>query len=158
MTSTNANDPFAGIPNSDDADAQPLLPANPPADAAIRVQLQTLRQVDQRLGATYSRVRRDLDSVTAFYATKVEETVAEVTARKDAERQALEDSRANHRNLNRMLTLLGALVIGLVVTFVLYHAAKFHLPHWMLGMAPYSFVITIMLDSGLAAYSLIRHY
>lgn len=71
------------------------------------------------------------------------------------EREARENIRANHRNLNRMLTLFGALLIGLVVTFVLTNN--------ILGpsgksLAPYAFVITILMDSGLALYGYIRHY
>lgn len=71
------------------------------------------------------------------------------------ERQRLEDIRANHRNLNRMLTLIGALMIGLVVTYVLTHG---YLGHVGVALAPYAFVITVLLDSSLAAYSFIRHY
>src|SRR5450755_2210931 len=38
---------------------------------------------------------------------------------RDAEnkRQAIEDVRANHRNFNRLLTLLGAIVLGIIVTY-----------------------------------------
>jgi len=78
-----------------------------------------------------------------------------------AEREARENMRANHRNLNRMLTLFGALVIGLVVTFVLQHKGipgLVTLPVWTMALAPYTFVITIALDSGLALYGYIRHY
>jgi hypothetical protein len=78
-----------------------------------------------------------------------------------AEREQRENIRANHRNLNRMLTLFGALVIGLVVTFVLQHRGipgLVTLPAWSLILAPYTFVITIALDSGLALYGYIRHY
>jgi len=77
------------------------------------------------------------------------------------EREARENVRANHRNLNRMMTLLGALVIGLVVVFVLSHngiPGLVALPSWCAGLAPYAFVITILMDSALALYGYIRHY
>lgn len=77
------------------------------------------------------------------------------------EREARENERANHRNLNRMLTLFGALLIGLVVTFILTHngiPGVVKLPKWSMVLAPYTFVITILLDSGLALYGYIRHY
>lgn len=78
-----------------------------------------------------------------------------VVTNRDRTRQVLEDSRANHRNLNRMLTLTFALVVGLFITYTLqqgYWGAYSH------TLAPYSFVITVLLDSSLAAYSLIRKY
>ena len=77
------------------------------------------------------------------------------------EREARENKRANHRNFNRMLTLFGALVIGLIVTYVLQHQGipgLVTLPKSTHTLAPYAFVITVALDMGLAAYSFIRHY
>lgn len=94
-------------------------------------------------------------------AEAVEYTLARV-ATEDAGRQMLEDSRANHRNLNRMLTLVGALLIGLIVTYTLGHPALLVQvgvsPATSKMLAPYSFVITVMLDTSLALYSLIRKY
>ena len=72
------------------------------------------------------------------------------------EREDRENTRANKRNLNRMLTLFGALVIGLVVTFVLTTPGM--IPAGWKFLAPYTFVITIILDSGLALYGYIRKY
>jgi hypothetical protein len=72
----------------------------------------------------------------------------------DRDRQKTEDSRANHRNFNRMLTLVGAMVIGLIVTYGLYHG-------WIpdgKALGPYSFTITIAMDTGLALYGLIKRY
>lgn len=69
--------------------------------------------------------------------------------------KAEEDRRANKRNFNRMLTLVGALVIGLIVTFTLSHG---YLGHFGFALAPYSFTITILLDSSLALYSFIKRY
>jgi hypothetical protein len=71
------------------------------------------------------------------------------------ERERRENERANHRNLNRMLTLFGALIIGLIVTWMLNENI---LGHDGKILAPYSFVITILMDSGLALYGYIKHY
>lgn len=78
-----------------------------------------------------------------------------VTGMRDRERQAIEDTRANRRNRNRMLTLLGALVIGLAVTYILNAG---YLGTFGPVLAPYAFTITIAMDSTLAAYSWLRHY
>lgn len=71
------------------------------------------------------------------------------------ERERRENERANHRNLNRMLTLVGALVLGFGVTYVLNHG---YLGAWSPVLAPYSFSITILMDAGLALYGLVKHY
>lgn len=71
------------------------------------------------------------------------------------ERENRENERANKRNLNRMMTLVGALLIGLVVTFVLQGGYLGHMGH---VLAPYSFTITILMDSGLALYGYIKKY
>jgi hypothetical protein len=73
-----------------------------------------------------------------------------------SDRQKAEDIRADKRNFNRMLTLLGALVIGLFVTYTLGH--NWYGDNWSHMLAPYSFTITILLDSSLALYSYIRKY
>lgn len=78
-----------------------------------------------------------------------------VIATVDRERQTVEDTRANRRNRNRMLTLLGALVIGLGVTYILNAG---YLGTFGPVLAPYAFTITIAMDSTLAAYSWLRHY
>lgn len=72
------------------------------------------------------------------------------------ERKEAEDYRANKRNFNRMLTLFAALAIGLVVTYVLTTPGL--MPPSLKWLAPYTFVITILLDSGLALYGYIRKY
>lgn len=80
---------------------------------------------------------------------------SDVVEKVNADRQMVEDSRANHRNFNRMLTLLFALMAGLFVTWSLQQG------YWGVyskTLAPYSFVITVLLDSSLAAYSLIKKY
>jgi hypothetical protein len=71
------------------------------------------------------------------------------------EREARENVRANKRNFNRMLTMVGALVIGLVVTYVLTSGA---LGPATKVLAPYAFVITILMDAGITAYAWIKHY
>lgn len=78
-----------------------------------------------------------------------------VVDQRDKDRQMVEDSRANHRNANRMLTLIFALLIGLAVTYSLQQGWWGHMSK---PLAPYSFVITVLMDSSLAAYSLIKKY
>lgn len=68
------------------------------------------------------------------------------------QRKAAEDKRANHRNFNRLMTLLGAVIIGLVLTWA---ATKGYIPK---SVAPYTFVITVLLDSAFSFYALLRHY
>lgn len=115
--------------------------------------------VDDESPATRAEVQRLLAFQSqryAEYADATAKTVAYTEAmRVQAEAKAEEDKRANKRNFNRMLTLVAALIIGLAVTFILNHG---YLGHWGPALAPYSFVITVMLDSFLAAYSYIRHY
>lgn len=72
-----------------------------------------------------------------------------------SEREARENLRANKRNFNRMLTLIGALVIGLFVTYTLQQSWFGPVGH---QLAPYSFVITIVMDAGLALYGYIKKY
>lgn len=72
------------------------------------------------------------------------------------DRKTAEDERANKRNFNRMLTLFGALLIGLVVTYALTTPGI--VPNSLKFLAPYTFVITIVLDSGLALYGYIKKY
>ena len=72
------------------------------------------------------------------------------------EREARENIRANKRNFNRMLTLFAALLIGLVITFVLTTPGM--IPTSWKFLTPYTFVITILLDSGLALYGYIKKY
>jgi len=103
----------------------------------------------------------DSETHTAgHWPVEADQHVREIIDGAIAEREARENTRANHRNFNRMLTLFGALLIGLVVTYTLQHGEilGFRLPPWAPGLAPYSFVITVALDSFLALYSFIRHY
>jgi hypothetical protein len=82
--------------------------------------------------------------------------------RETALRVQAEDIRANHRNFNRMMTLFGALAIGLCVTFLLTNPQYLGLlglsPAQVKPFVPYAFVITVFLDSAITAYSYIKHY
>jgi hypothetical protein len=69
------------------------------------------------------------------------------------ERQRIEDKRANRRNQNRLYTLLGAIVIGIAVVQTLPH-----LGHVGVLLSPYSFIITVALDTAITLYALLRHY
>lgn len=99
-------------------------------------------------------VKRSASETAAYVLREIQ--------RRDAARQYIEDARANHRNLNRMLTLVGALCIGLALTFLFTH------PQILVGvgvpaqtlktLSPYTFVITIFMDSSLAAYSFFKKY
>lgn len=98
-----------------------------------------------------------------FNAQRAYKAAVNEAAKQAAERQAAEDDRANHRNLNRMLTLFGALLIGLIVTFILTNPTAVLIPlgvspTFIATMAPYTFTITILLDSSLALYSYVRKY
>lgn len=72
------------------------------------------------------------------------------------ERETRENKRANKRNENRLYTLLGALLIGIVVTYCLTTPGI--LPKSVSWMEPYAFTITIFLDSSLALYSYFKKY
>lgn len=95
-------------------------------------------------------------------AGKAKSETLETVEAEVEERQRAEDIRANKRNFNRMMTLLGALLIGLVVTWMLSHPlvlGSFGIaPSTAKMLAPYSFTITILLDSSLALYSYVRKY
>lgn len=73
------------------------------------------------------------------------------------DREDRENERANKRNINRLFTLIGALVIGLMVTFTLTTPGILS-AHTDKLVGPYAFTITILMDSGLAIYGLIKHY
>lgn len=98
------------------------------------------------------------DRVNKLVDGRVKQTVAQILA----DRQAAEDRRAFHRNFNRMMTLAGALVIGTVLTFLFQHnglPGVFTFPKWFVKTyEPYTFIITLAMDSALAAYGLIKRY
>ena len=100
-------------------------------------------------------------NVDGSWPESMDERVRQLISEAINAREVRENKRANHRNFNRMLTLMGALVIGLIVTYVLSHdgiPGVLTLPAWTHGLAPYAFVITVAMDSLLALYSFIRHY
>jgi hypothetical protein len=106
----------------------------------------------------FAILRNDVRAIVADAVTVQQYTVKD----QDIERQAIEDNRSIHRNLNRFLTLIVALVLGLVITYSLTNKGipwlGIHLPSSWVKLAPYSFVITIMLDSSLAAYAYVKRY
>lgn len=97
-----------------------------------------------------------LERFATVHVPAIAKNVADsVVSSRDKARQIVEDSRANHRNFNRLLTLLFALLAGMCVTWSLQQG------YWGVyskTLAPYSFVITVLLDSSLAMYSLIKKY
>lgn len=73
----------------------------------------------------------------------------------DRARQALEDKRSIKRNVNRLFTLIGALLISIVVTYVTQAGIGGHLVR---AAGPYAFCITLALDSGFLAWAIRRRY
>lgn len=73
----------------------------------------------------------------------------------DRERQAKEDIRANHRNFNRLMTLLFSFLGGLLITYGLYHG---WFGAWGPKIGPYSFVVTVGGDILITAYSFLKRY
>lgn len=74
----------------------------------------------------------------------------------DQQRQHLEDTRSIKRNRNRFMTLIGAVIIGATVVWGFSHmwfgAWAYH------NLYPYSFIITVLLDTSLAAYAYVKRY
>lgn len=98
----------------------------------------------------------DVKSTTDSHDTRSDAFDARIDDRiKQAEdaRQKIEDVRANKRNFNRMMTLLGAILIGLVVVWTLPR-----LGHVGEILSPYSFVITVLCDAAITVYAYFRHY
>lgn len=97
---------------------------------------------------TRSEVRHEIAVATA--------TLVGMLRAQDADRQLIEDVRSVRRNRNRMWTLLVALLLGFIVTYTLSNDV---FGPWASNtFGPYSFVITVLLDSGLALYAYIRRY
>jgi hypothetical protein len=123
----------------------------------------TITQDDTSHGTTtlaghrvsYESTDEQSTTVSGNWREEEDARVREMIDNVVSERERRENIRANHRNLNRMLTLFGALIIGVIVTFVL-HAGW--LGNTGVVLAPYAFSITILMDSGLALYGYIRHY
>lgn len=105
---------------------------------------------------TYTAHATTDSHVAGQWPAEADAHVRQLIQEAQEKRQVIEDSRANHRNFNRMLTLVGAMVISFVLTWVLNYAHG--LPAWAHTLAPFSFAITIMMDSCFTIYALIRHY
>lgn len=88
-------------------------------------------------------------SVTGEFDDRVKKLIQDA----DRERQKIEDVRANRRNRNRLMTMLGAIVIGLAIVWTLPHLGP-------MGKAlePYSFIATVSLDTLLTLYAYIKRY
>lgn len=104
---------------------------------------------------TYRATSDERSSVQGSWPAEADQHVRSLVADAIMERELRENKRANARNFNRMLMLFGALVLGLIITYVLNNGL---LGSWGPVLAPYAFVITILMDSGLAAYAYVKHY
>ena len=106
----------------------------------------------------FTTLRNDVRSIVADAVTVQQYTVKD----QDIQRQVKEDIRSIHRNLNRFLTLAVALILGLVITYTLTNKGipfiGLSLPGWVVKLSPYSFVITVLLDSSLALYAFVKRY
>lgn len=101
-----------------------------------------------------SNERRDTH-VSGEWPAEADQHVRGLISDAIKDREARENVRANHRNLNRMLTLVFTLLAGLGITFLLNGG---YLGHFGIALAPYSFVITVTGDTFLTLYSLLKHY
>lgn len=104
---------------------------------------------------TYRATSDETSSVQGSWPAEADKHVRELVADAIQEREQRENKRANARNFNRMMMLVGALVIGLFVVYSLTHGWW---GAWGPVLAPYAFVITILLDASLAVYAYIKHY
>lgn len=107
------------------------------------------------MSATPSQVSPDITTVREEIANCTTALVGMLRVQ-DAQRQAVEDTRSVRRNRNRMWTLLFGLLISIVITWTLSHDVFG--PHISHTWGPYSFAITIALDSTLTVYAYIRRY
>lgn len=86
----------------------------------------------------------------ARFAEQTARTIAQhEVSRATAERQAVEDMRANRRNRNRALTLLVALVLGFTTPTL---CKMFGIP------LAYAFCVVIVPDAFITFYALVRKY
>lgn len=109
---------------------------------------------------------RDVDTATeGTLDDRIDEIVDGRIRNVMSEREKRENIRANHRNKNRLLTLAGAIIIGIIVTYFfqnngfpilgLHHVLAKTVATTLYG---YSFVVTVTLDASLALYSYVKHY
>lgn len=150
----NSNSVPAQTTNANAADSTRHAPlqdvgSKVPADYTrnVNVTRQTSEHVHGKQTTVHSETKTD-DVTNGVFDNRVMELFNGAIQ----EREARENKRANHRNFNRLMTLFGAVVIGLIVTYMSVHGV---IPAWL---APYTFVITVLLDSTFSLYALIRHY
>lgn len=106
------------------------------------------------------RVHYDKDSdthtrVAGNWPAEADDHVRGMIADAIADREKREANRANHRNRNRMLTLVFTLVAGMAITYGLYHG---WFGTWGPKVGPYSFVITVAGDTLLTLYAYVKKY
>lgn len=132
-------------------------------DEALKLLDETRSEVNQDDGKP---VTLSIDEETSKHVkVRVDKRILDLIQATDVERQMQEEVRANHRNFNRLMTLVVAIVLGFIITYFfqqdgfpilgLHHALA---PASAKVLSGYSFVITVLLDAGLALYAFIRHY
>ena len=104
---------------------------------------------------TYNSDKSNDQRVSGRWPVAADQHVRQLTETAEDQRQQIENTRANHRNFNRVMTLLFTLVAGLLITYGLYHS---WFGAWGPAIGPYSFVITVTGDFFLTLYALLRHY
>lgn len=105
---------------------------------------------------TYQETDQRNTRVAGQWPAEADQHVRELISEAQGERERRENKRANHRNLNRMLTLFGAIAISFILTWLLYYYPG--LPLWAHKLAPFSFAITILMDASFTVYAYIKHY
>lgn len=114
---------------------------------------------------TFNESDTDRTNVTGTWRADEDNRVRGLIADALTNREKRENERANHRNKNRLLTLAGAIVIGIIVTYFFQNdgfpilGAHHVLPKALaMTLYGYSFVVTVTLDASLALYSYIKKY
>lgn len=105
---------------------------------------------------TYDATTTRNSRVHGAWTAAEDEHVRTLIAEAQQAREARENKRANHRNFNRLMTLVGAMVISFALTWLLNYYPG--LPAWAHTFAPFSFAITILMDSSFTLYAFIRKY
>jgi hypothetical protein len=114
---------------------------------------------------TYTADRTDTSHVSGTWPAEADEHVRKLINEAQAEREAIEEHRADRRNRNRLLTLAFAIVIGIIVTYFFQndgfpvigvrHVLPAHMATILYG---YSFVVTVTLDASLALYAYVKKF
>lgn len=131
-------------------------PAKPQTDVTVTNDRNS-HDVTRIAGDTVTRDATDTRSTSVHgqWPAEADEHVRNLIHQAEKERQEIEDVRANHRNHNRLYTLVFTLLAGLFITFALSHG---WLGTFGIKLAPYSFVITVAGDTLLTGYALYKHY